>query len=226
MVQKVGEAVERVLNANEQEFPIAASVGDAVRQGDIYIQKIDDIDPSSTPLFYRRLDNSSIKWPLQLADGNTKGSRHMLEASPGVVVYINEHAEWLNTLSATERAAAIANSDTSQELVQALNVFESDKSNQLFEQRDKLLNKSLVGLTKEQKREHNNEIARLASTRDSIDCENIVNMLNFCGPIFVLKAKGKIPHPEHGDWLLPPGTYRIVYQRTINDVGQTSRVID
>lgn len=50
---RVDEAVEKVKNDAEQRFPDAASVGDAVRQGDIYIQKIDDL--TDCPKMYREL---------------------------------------------------------------------------------------------------------------------------------------------------------------------------
>ena len=74
--------VEKIKNDAPQNFPAAASIGDAVRQGDIYIQLIEDV--TETPFLFKP---ASPSFPMQLADGNTKGSRHCLEHGRGVTVY-------------------------------------------------------------------------------------------------------------------------------------------
>lgn len=82
-LQAVNEAVERIKNDATQYFPEAASIGDAVRQGDIYIQKIEDFGPEDVPTFYHKVADPNP----QLAPGDTKGSRHVLSSLDGVEVY-------------------------------------------------------------------------------------------------------------------------------------------
>lgn len=85
----VVEAIEGVKNSVIQKkshnFPIAASIGDSFRQGDIYITKCE-----SVPSAY-----SKIKPVVQLAPGNTQGSRHCLENLSGVEMYRNENPSLL-----------------------------------------------------------------------------------------------------------------------------------
>lgn len=189
-LQKVNEAVERVRNDAEQHFSPAASVGDAVRQGDIYIQKIDDV--TSPPALYKKLDKPA--YPLQLAPGNTKGSRHMLEADETAVVYNlmleDETGDW-----ETDRKAA--------------KEFDAALTNYAMAQID--------------------EPPKMAGQWNSAT-QHVVNdireALNFCGPIFRLTKEAKISHPEHGDWLLPPGSYRITFQRTVDAEDRIRRVLD
>lgn len=50
-VRRVEEAVEKIINDADQHFPAAATVGDAVRQGDVYIQLIEDV--TDTPFGYK-----------------------------------------------------------------------------------------------------------------------------------------------------------------------------
>ena len=83
-LKQIDEAVEKIMNDAPQNFPIAATVGDAVRQGDVYIQLIDPI--TATPALYREVKN--VQYPVQLAPGNTKGSRHCLEQSESAKVYM------------------------------------------------------------------------------------------------------------------------------------------
>lgn len=102
-LQAVNEAVERIKNDAPQHFPEAASVGDAVRQGDIYIQKIEDF--TKAPQFYKKAESPNP----QLAPGDTKGSRHVLESLDGVEVFeIDEtQASWqgVSTLVGNDNAA-------------------------------------------------------------------------------------------------------------------------
>ena len=46
------------------------------------------------------------------------------------------------------------------------------------------------------------------------------------GPIMRLSKPNTVTHPEHGDWQLPCGTYRVVFQRTIDETARIQRVLD
>ncbi len=48
----------------------------------------------------------------------------------------------------------------------------------------------------------------------------------FDGPVLHLKQEREITHPEHGNWVLPPGVYGISYQRTQDALDQQRRVAD
>jgi hypothetical protein len=193
-VTRVDEAVERVKNDAEQRFPDAASVGDAVRQGDIYIQKIDDV--TSTPKFYRRV--TDVKYPMQLAPGNTKGSRHMLEESDGATVYV------LNT------ADIPAGMEEDWEAVRNSTATLSDD-----------IRKLAIEISGESEEE-----SRKWRSKSSGVSDKIIEALEFSGPIFNLTKEGKVSHPEHGDWVLPPGSYRVTFQRTVASNLQIRRVFD
>ena len=56
--------------------------------------------------------------------------------------------------------------------------------------------------------------------------DEIANVLSFCGPIFNLTKETKISHPEHGDWILGAGSYRVVFQRTVDTDLNIRRVFD
>ena len=193
-VTRVDEAVERVKNDAEQRFPDAASVGDAVRQGDIYIQKIDDV--LSTPAFYRRVTN--VVYPMQLAPGNTKGSRHMLEASDGAIVYVMNVADIPAGME--EDWTAVQNSMAS------LTAEIAKRS------------MAISGESEEQASQWRSESNKVS--------DNIIAALEFSGPIFYLTKEAKVSHPEHGDWVLPPGSYRVTFQRTVTSNLQIRRVFD
>lgn len=193
-LKAVDEAVERVLNDQDQRFPDAASIGDTVRQGDVYIQKIADV--TTTPAFYKKLDNPTF--PYQLAPGNTKGSRHMLEHADGVTVYAVNIKE-----VAPEQA----------EDFQAIR----DSVDAIEEEIEKF-SRALSGETEAQANVWTSESRRLA--------DEISNVLGFCGPIFNLTKETKISHPEHGDWILGAGSYRIVFQRTVDTNLNIRRVFD
>ena len=193
-LKNVDEAVERVLNDQDQRFPEAASIGDTVRQGDVYIQKIADV--TTTPAFYRKLDNPTF--PYQLAPGNTKGSRHMLEHADGVTVYAVNIKE-----IAPEQA----------EDFQAIR-----DSVAAIEEEIAKFSRAASGETAEQANVWTSESRRLS--------DEISNVLGFCGPIFNLTKESKISHPEHGDWILGAGSYRIVFQRTVDTNLNIRRVFD
>jgi hypothetical protein len=48
----------------------------------------------------------------------------------------------------------------------------------------------------------------------------------FDGPVLQIKQEREITHPEHGNWILPPGVYGISYQRTQDALDQQRRVAD
>ena len=191
---RVDEAVEKVMNDADQRFPEAASVGDAVRQGDIYIQKIDDV--TSTPKLYKKLSN--VKYPMQLAPGNTQGSRHMLEEAEGTTVYVLNISE------------IPAGDEDNWELVQASTAE---------------LSKEIRAISMELTGEDEATANKWRSASSTIS-NDITEALNFCGPIFNLTKETKISHPEHGDWILGPGSYRITFQRTVDSDLRIRRVFD
>lgn len=62
-------------------------VGQAARQGDVYIRAIKEI-----PEGYKKI---SVSNSFQIVEGNTQGSRHVLEHSGNVTVYENKSSELL-----------------------------------------------------------------------------------------------------------------------------------
>lgn len=200
-LKQVDEAVEKVLNDKEQRFPEAASVGDAVRQGDIYIQKIDPV--TATPKLYKKLER--VNYPLQLAPGDTKGSRHMLEADETATVYA-----LLLDIQAAETGDKAEDAD--------------ERFKQQIISRDKFrieLQEHARSFTNEGDGE-----SRQWESKTNLVSQEISAVASFCGPIFNLTKEAKITHPEHGDWVLPPGSYRITFQRTIDSDMRIQRVLD
>lgn len=183
-------AVEQIKNDAPQQFPEAASVGDAVRQGDIYIQKIDDV--SETPLLYTR--TLQPVFPLQLAEGNTKGSRHCLAHGDGVTVYNPVES------GSREMFAQLAE-------IRGISTAEPNWRPRL------------------QESEWADRRAQGGGT-NLLTAQEATAMLVCAGPILRLTKANTIAHPEHGDWLLPPGTYRITYQRTVARDNTVIRVWD
>ena len=76
--RSVQQRAEKIKSDGVQRFPDAASVGDAVRQGDLYITRMAAI-PSGCVLVPDH--------PAQLAEGASQGSRHVLDALEGVEVF-------------------------------------------------------------------------------------------------------------------------------------------
>ncbi len=77
-LREVREAAEKIRCDKPQRFPEAASAGDAFRQGDIYLTLL------------ARVPAGAVKQkavPLQLAEGDTQGSRHCLDGVAGVTAY-------------------------------------------------------------------------------------------------------------------------------------------
>lgn len=179
--------VEKIKNDDPQNFPEAASIGDAVRQGDIYIQLIDDV--TSTPFLFKK---AAPSFPMQLAPGNTKGSRHCLEHGRGVTVY--EPCEGNSVEMVNQLAAQYGIPANSPDLRQQLRTAEFQ--------------------------------ARKAGDTTKIDRVDAFSLLMLAGPIFVLTETNTVTHPEHGDWVLPPGSYRVTYQRTVARDNTVTRVLD
>ena len=132
-VHEIETTARKVAKRETQRFPEAASTGDAVRQGDLYITLL-----ASVPTGYKR----QATFNLQLASGETQGSRHILDSADGVTCYVDPDA--------TE----------------------------------------------------------------------------FDGPVLVLEKERELTHPEHGNWILPPATYGVSYQRTQDDLDRQRRVAD
>lgn len=74
----VSSVAESIKNDSLQSFPEAASVGDAIRQGDVYVTLLAGVPSGCT------IVNKPSK---QLAPGNTQGSRHCIKSFRGVKVY-------------------------------------------------------------------------------------------------------------------------------------------
>lgn len=77
-VDTVRNVAESIKSDETQYFPIAASSGDRHRQGDIYITLLKGLPDNTVKV---------EKPPMQLAPGNTQGSRHCLRSLEGVTMY-------------------------------------------------------------------------------------------------------------------------------------------
>lgn len=132
-VKRIVDHAEKIRNDATQQFPVAASVGDSWRQGDVYVTLIDGV-PSGMKI--------DAKPSLQMAPGNTQGSRHCLDSLDGVTVHRLSNPEMLD------------------------------------------------------------------------------------GPVIVLNRERTLTHPEHGDVILPAGTYQISYQQNLDELERAQRVLD
>lgn len=178
----IDAAVEKIKNDAPQNFPEAASIGDTVRQGDLYIQLIDAADLASLTDLYAAVPTEALADNLQLAPGNTKGSRHVIEHTDGLLM-------WQPVK--TEEAAA----------------------RHVCKQNGIPLSKRGVRPV-DQVHTHWREFA---NTRAA---------LLLAGPVFKCTKPNTVVHPEHGNWNLPVGTYRVIFQRTVNDQEAIQRVLD
>ncbi len=170
-------AVEAIKNDGLQHFPEAASIGDAVRQGDVYIQLIDDADVADDKLKHLFVQMSTPE--LQLAPGNTKGSRHCLASADGVEMWVPARTDLAVLQYAMMRHG-------------------------------RAVPKQFV-----------NGSGEYAAERTEIEAA-----IMLAGPIMRLSKPNTVTHPEHGDWQLPCGTYRVVFQRTVDEMARIQRVID
>ena len=172
----ISAAVEAIKNDGLQHFPEAASIGDAIRQGDVYIQLIDEADiEAAGPLFHKLAEPV-----LQLAPGDTKGSRHCLASADGVEMWEPE---------LTDEAAL----------------------KYVFAKNNTPLPKDYRTRWIQEFREERNAIEAAMS---------------LAGPVFKLSRPNTLVHPEHGDWALPCGTYRVIFQRTVDEAQRVRRVLD
>lgn len=172
----ISAAVEAIKNDGLQHFPEAASIGDAVRQGDVYLQLINDSDIDAAGALFTKLAEPV----LQLAPGNTKGSRHCLASADGVEMWEPTRTD------------------------EAVLKYVFAKNN-----------------TPLPKNYQNTWIGEFRNERNEV--ETAVSMT---GPIFKLSKPNTLVHPEHGDWSLPNGTYRVIFQRTIDEADRVRRVLD
>jgi len=76
-IQRVQTQAESIKNDATQKFPEAASPGDSWRQGDLYITLLTDIPEGAVKISPER----------QLAQGDTQGARHCLDAKTGVEMF-------------------------------------------------------------------------------------------------------------------------------------------
>lgn len=85
--EAVRSKAEEIKNDKPQYFPVAASPGDTVRQGDLYI--CFEGDSLKDKLFTADVKKlKKVEKPQKkLVDGNTQGSQHCLESLQGVTVY-------------------------------------------------------------------------------------------------------------------------------------------
>jgi hypothetical protein len=177
----IHEAVEKIKNDQMQHFPEAASLGDAVRQGDVYIQVIDESTLTGLAGFYSPVPAADLENHLQLAPGNTKGSRHILQSAEGLEM-------WLPV-------------DNDEAILKAIYARHNEKW-----PKDNRVNRWTTPYREE--------------------CESLETALALAGPVFRCSKTAVVAHPEHGDWALPPGTYRVIFQRTVDEQQRIRRVLD
>jgi hypothetical protein len=175
----INAAVEKIKNDQPQHFPLAASIGDAVRQGDLYIQLIDETDLADLSALYARVPDDQLANNLQLAPGNTKGSRHVIASTEGLTMW-----QPIKTDEAVMR--------------------------HVYRHKGVKLPKNLKNFR-----------AEYWSERDQIEAA-----LALAGPIFKCATPNVVEHPEHGNWNLPAATYRVIFQRTVDEQERITRVLD
>ena len=204
-LQNISEAVEAIKNDAPQNFPVAASVGDGVRQGDIYIQKLEDDAIDDLPFFYEKQSLGTTSF--QLAEGNNKGSRHCLEPVEGAEIWaLNQ-----TTLNIMGGRSRLVDADTRNKLRVKFTALASDLAKEEFERRgDSESPKNPTKLT--------DLITDITNT--------ILEASVYAGPVLRLAKGGVISHPEHGDWIMPPGVYGISFQRTMANDQKLRRVYD
>lgn len=181
----VTAAVEKIKNDDLQHFPEAANIGDCVRQGDIYIQLIPAFE--GAPELYQEMPEPE----LQLAPGNSKGSRHRLTSADGVTMYA----------PMTTDAKLVKYYVTKHKLDVDIN--DEDAIRRFY-----------WGWGGDDDRKHKAKL------------NEIEKAIEMAGPIFKLDKPNVVTHPEHGDWALASGCYRVIYQRTVDHKQQIARVID
>jgi hypothetical protein len=66
----------------------------------------------------------------------------------------------------------------------------------------------------------------ILDSRKGVKCYALQDATEFDGPVLSLEETRELTHPEHGNWILPPGIYGISYQRTQDALDQQRRVAD
>jgi hypothetical protein len=66
----------------------------------------------------------------------------------------------------------------------------------------------------------------IIDSKVGVTCYLLKDAGEYDGPVLVLKNERTITHPEHGNWILPPGIYGISYQRTMDSEDRIRRVQD
>lgn len=66
----------------------------------------------------------------------------------------------------------------------------------------------------------------ILDSRDDVQCYTRHDAGEFDGPVLVISQTRELTHPEHGNWILPPGIYGISYQRTQDSLDRQRRVAD
>lgn len=84
-MEQVQRRAEEIRNDQPQRFPEAASVGEFCRQGDIYLTLLADVPAGAKEIPVRH----------QIAEGNTQGARHCLDARAGVRMFVLPNADVL-----------------------------------------------------------------------------------------------------------------------------------
>lgn len=78
LVNEVVETGKKIAKRETQRFSEAASTGDVLRQGDVYLMLLDKLPRGAKAM---------SKPPLQLAPGTSQGSRHILDSTEGVTAF-------------------------------------------------------------------------------------------------------------------------------------------
>lgn len=92
-VNQMRKQVESIRNDQPIKFSMAASDGDHIRQGDVYVTLRDKVPNGFTK---RELKDKDLgRNPAQVAIGNTQGSRHIWDSLEGVDIYKKDGADEL-----------------------------------------------------------------------------------------------------------------------------------
>lgn len=90
-LNQMQQQVESIRNDQPIEFSVAASAGDYIRQGDVYVTLCDEVPVGFTKREMKDLGRN----PAQVAIGSTQGSRHIWDSLDGVEIYKKDNANEL-----------------------------------------------------------------------------------------------------------------------------------
>jgi len=91
-IQRSRDGLERVKPGQRADFNDAHTPGDMIRQGDLYITKIE-----SVPTGYTRVEKPT-EADRQLVPGNTEGAKHCLSSLDGVTLHRSKNHGQENNL--------------------------------------------------------------------------------------------------------------------------------